>query len=519
MLFFEEREFQRRFGAGSTANQRRAVNGNGVGKPDSQVTVGGQSGVSAKAVAGGEKGTKDAEPQARRETEVSAKTGKAVGATEERLGDKDRAMAAPAKPAAKSDQKTPTSKPEASKSSEKGAPEKKPSTPQQPSQSKTLDPVDPLNLPNASDPTIQTTAKILNDLIAVINADSTPSKYSSPIAKAKDDLHSLASSISTYRSSEAAAGEEKLRRQATEFDNAAKALYARVQRDQRDQELQFREEYEAERERLAHTYQDKLAEEIASAARVAEQKLQNELLQQNAKLNEEFTASVRERVETERGARLSKLNELSAAIADLSALTARWGDVVDANLRTQHLVVAVEAVRSALETPEHRPRPFLHELAALKEVAAGNAVIDAAIASIHPSAYQGGVPSPAQLVDRFRRVADEVRKASLLPDDAGVASHAASFVLSKVLFRKDKGGLASGEDVESVLSRTEMLLEEGDLDGAAREVNGLEGWGKVLSRDWLGECRRVLEVRQAVDVSPASLPISFCGEDVAETGG
>ena len=35
---------------------------------------------------------------------------------------------------------------------------------------------------------------------------------------------------------------------------------------------------------------------------------------------------------------------------------------------------------------------------------------------------------------------------------------------------------------------------------AAREMNGLQGWAKVLSKDWLGECRRVLEVRQALDV-------------------
>jgi len=34
-----------------------------------------------------------------------------------------------------------------------------------------------------------------------------------------------------------------------------------------------------------------------------------------------------------------------------------------------------------------------------------------------------------------------------------------------------------------------------------REVNGLRGWAGVLSRDWVGEGRRCLEVRQAVDVS------------------
>jgi len=111
------------------------------------------------------------------------------------------------------------------------------------------------------------------------------------------------------------------------------------------------------------------------------------------------------------------------------------------------------------------------------------------------------VPAPASLIDRFRRVASEVRKASLLPEDAGLASHAASAVLSRFLFsKKSERGLPQGDDVEATLARTEALLEEGDIDTAAREMNGLQGWAGVLSRDWVAECRRVLEVRQAVDV-------------------
>jgi mitofilin len=144
------------------------------------------------------------------------------------------------------------------------------------------------------------------------------------------------------------------------------------------------------------------------------------------------------------------------------------------------------------------PKPFITELAALKEIAAEDPVVSAAIASINPAAYQRGIPNSAQLIDRFRRVAQEVRKAALLPEDAGVASHLASLAMSKVLFKKS--GLAVGQDVEAVLARAESLLEEGDLDAAAREVNGLQGWAKVLSKDWLGECRRVLEVKQALDV-------------------
>ena len=228
-----------------------------------------------------------------------------------------------------------------------------------------------------------------------------------------------------------------------------------------------------------------------------EQRLKNELLEQSIALQRSFGASVRERVEAERDGRLGRLDELSSSVHELEKLTVEWNSVVDANLKTQHLVVAVEAVKSALEN-QITPKPFITELSALKEIAADDPVVSAAIASISPIAYQRGIPNSAQLIDRFRRVATEVRKASLVPEDAGVASHLASLAMSKVLFKKS--GLAVGHDVEAILARTEVLLEEGDLDAAAREMNGLQGWAKVLSKDWLSECRRVLEVRQALDV-------------------
>jgi mitofilin len=231
---------------------------------------------------------------------------------------------------------------------------------------------------------------------------------------------------------------------------------------------------------------------------VNEQRLHNELLEQAVEMKRKFIAEVKDRVEEERNSRLGKLSDLANTVNELEKLTTDWNSVVDTNLKTQQLHVAVEAVRSNLEKAQI-PRPFIRELAALKEIAGDDPVVNAAIASINPTAYQRGIPSLAQLIDRFRRVASEVRKASLLPEEAGVASHASSYLLSKLLFKKK--GLATGDDVESILTRTETFLEEGNLDEAAREMNGLSGWAKTLSKDWLAEVRKVLEVQQALDVS------------------
>lgn len=360
-----------------------------------------------------------------------------------------------------------------------------------------------LAVPNADEPVVQELVKIVNDLITVVNADSpdAANKYSAPMNKAKESLQSVASKISLLRDIERKAAEEQIQAAHREFDEGAKQLLKRIETAQAEDEARYRDEFEAERNRLSQSYEEKLKNEVERSTQVAEQRLRNQLSEQAIELKREFTQQVQDLVESERGGRLSKLSDLSTNVDSLTELTSEWNGVIDTNLATQKLQVAVDAVRSALArsaASDAKPRAFVREMAALKLVADGDAVVDAAIASINPAAYQRGVPSQPQLIDRFRRVATEVRKASLLPEDAGVASHAASFVLSRVLFKKH--GQPTGTDVESILTRTETLLEEGNLDAAAREMNSLTGWAKVLSRDWLGDVRKVLEVRQALDV-------------------
>ena len=357
--------------------------------------------------------------------------------------------------------------------------------------------IDPLAIKNADEPIVQDLVRMLNDIITVVNADNASYKYTNPLNKAKNELAEVGAKILALKQAEKTSAGEKIKSTQAEFDSSAMELVRRLEIEMRDQELRWKEEFEAEREKLSQTYQHRMQSELERLQQVSDQKHRNELLEQAVALKKDFLSSVRDRVETERAGRLSRLNELSSSVSELERLTADWNSVIDANLQTQHLQVAVEAVRAALDSAD-RPRPFMHELAALKELGADDPVVKAAIGSINPTAYQRGIPTTAQLIDRFRRVAAEVRKSALLPEDAGIASHAASWALSKVLFRKR--GMTAGDDVESVLTRTETLLEEGNLDEAAREMNTLEGWAKTLSWDWLGECRRVLEVRQAMDV-------------------
>lgn len=377
----------------------------------------------------------------------------------------------------------------------------------EPSRFPPLAPIDPINVADAKDPIVQDLVRTVNDLITVINADKAHDRYGSTMAKAKDDVAKVGRKIQAMRDDIEKRSAAEVKAKVDEFDSAAVALVERVEAAMASQEKTWRTEFEEEMNRVRQGYDEKIKELLDRERMLADERTTTKLLEQALVLKKEFMGEVKAQVEQEREARLGKLEDLSAAVKDLEKLAAGWNDVVDANLKTQHLHIAVQAVRASLEDSSHS-RPFVKELVALKQVGDGSPVVDAAIASINPSAYQKGVATPAQLIDRFRRVAGEVRKASLLPEDAGVASHATSWALSKVMFKKE--GLAGGDDVESVLGRAQTYLEEGDLDNAAREVNSLEGWAKTLSKDWLAEVRKVLEVKQALDVSfpPASkLPV------------
>lgn len=520
VLYFEEKEFRRRFPNLTNPSNRPLAD------TDSKITIPSRSGVSWK-VAGQEHQGSDSQSKGRHMSALDANDPgvKAEHALQSpstaKVSEKNKAVeqvkkeTSPPKTTAPGDKpkSSPPPPPSPAIEAKKPAPAPAPAPPKpadppkdaptrppevnEPSRYMPMEHIDPLKIRNAEEPLVQDLVKIINDIITVVNDDGASHKYSSTIDKAKASLADVGGRIMALKASERKIAQDKIKSTQVEFDTAAQELVRRLEVEMRDQEGRWKEEFESERERISQSYQERLQTETQRVQQVSEQRLRNELLEQAIAMKKQFMSEVTDRVETERNGRLSKLSDLSSNVTELEKLTADWNSVIDANLKTQHLQVAVEAVRSSLETAD-RPRPFIKELSALKEIASNDSVVNAAIGSINPTAYQRGIPTTAQLIDRFRRVAAEVRKASLLPDDAGVASHAASFVLSKFMFKKK--GMTVGDDVESILTRTETLLEEGNLDEAAREINTLNGWAKTLSWDWLSECRRVLEVRQAMDV-------------------
>ncbi|KAI5808570.1 mitochondrial inner membrane protein Mitofilin, partial [Peziza echinospora] len=348
-----------------------------------------------------------------------------------------------------------------------------------------------------ADPVVHDLTKVVNNIIAAVNAPLKADAFDSAISSAKAELARLDEAIKLNKTQAESVIADKLKENELEFAKAAQGILARVDQEAEHINERYQEQLDQIRENILNAYREKLRTEIARTNDVAEARLKNELLEQQIEMKRKWVQEIKDRVEEERGGRLGKLNQLGESVKELETVISKWADVLQGNLKTQQLHVAVEAVRNVVDDPR-QPCPFIRELAALKEVAEEDEVVRAAIASINPRAYQKGVYSSAQLTDRFRIVSNEVRKAALLPEGAGVAGHASSWLLSKLLFRKS--GLATGDDVESILTRTKTYLEEGDLDNAAREMNQLQGWAKILARDWLKEARLLLEVKQALEV-------------------
>ncbi|KAK1702127.1 mitofilin [Colletotrichum lupini] len=481
VLYFEEADFRKRF-----PNLSNKIKGRDTG---SQVKIPAQSGASWRVADNGE-------PAGRQSSAVDKAAAKVVAVKEEVSKPAEKPKPAPEAPKAAPEPAKETKPAAASAPKEDSNGFKAPEV-NEPSRFPPIAPIDALKIEDATEPVVQDLVRMLNDIITVINADKAHGRYSPTIAKAKGELSKVGGKIKAIKSSVEEKAASEVEAKVADFDKAANDLIARVESAMVAQETQWRKDFEDEMKKVKDAYNERVKLLLEREKQLNEERLNNQLLEQALALKKEFVAEVQGHVEAEREGRLGKLNNLSAAVQDLEKLTTGWNEVVDTNLRTQQLHVAVDAVRASLENAT-TPKPFTRELVALKEIAAEDPVVNAAIASINPSAYQRGLSNAAQLIDRFRIVANEVRKASLLPEEAGVASHASSYLLSKVMFKKQ--GLVGGDDVESILTRTQTLLEEGNLDAAAREMNGLQGWAKTLSRDWLGEVRKVLEVQQALDV-------------------
>jgi MICOS complex subunit MIC60 len=353
-----------------------------------------------------------------------------------------------------------------------------------------------------SDPTLEKLTTALNDLITTVNSTATYDPHSAPLYEfLKSSVADLNTKLPTLIAETRKEAESTVQAQAAYFAKLHDELQAAMAHERELIANEWMAAFDRERDALQQRYNERLNEELKKQGEVNDQRLENELLEQAISLRRRWMRELQSQVETERGGRLGKLAALEKQLSELSGLHVDSHQVFTKAEKAKKTALAVQALRDAALS---RGGGFTEELAALKSLSHNDDLVRSLIPTVDPEAYTRGVASQADIAFSFQSLSNELRKIALLPPDAGVAGFAASWLLSKLMFRQK--GWVRGDDVESRLARVEMLLEGGRLEDATREVNSFEGWGRELSRDWLKEARKRLEVEQAIEVC---FPISF----------
>ncbi|HEX2146181.1 MAG TPA: mitofilin family membrane protein, partial [Pseudorhizobium sp.] len=144
---------------------------------------------------------------------------------------------------------------------------------------------------------------------------------------------------------------------------------------------------------------------------------------------------------------------------------------------------------AALKAAADEGRAFESEL----EAFAATAPDDPAVAQLQPY-VQEGVPTPAQLSDRFSEASPNILETVNQPAaDQSVAQRLMSSALSVVKVRRT--GETDGTAPEAIVSRIEGALRSSDLKGAASAWEALPEQAKAVS----GDFKQALDARLAVD--------------------
>lgn len=350
-----------------------------------------------------------------------------------------------------------------------------------------------IRIPNDTDPLVANSIHSLNNLIASVNESKHSKEH---IDKVSKEIAGLTKAISEIKDTFKSDLSAKLKEEAAKAGRLVEARTNELRLAVAAQEEKWNREFHEEQQRLAQSFNERLHNEVTATNKVIFALANNQLLAVHVEREKQFAAEVAARVEKERDARFSKLEQLAKSLSNIEDLTAKADKVISESENAAQLHIAIGRLKGVLESNENVVLgPYIE---AIRKTAGSDPLLLAALERIPKDVYESGVLTPAQLTTRFQLLEPEIRKASLLPPNAGVAGHFGSIIFSKLLWKKS--GNATGEDVESILSRADTALSEGRIVDAVGEVNTLKGWPKRLAHDWLAEGRKRSELEFLVDV-------------------
>lgn len=352
------------------------------------------------------------------------------------------------------------------------------------------------------DESVKETIDSFNDLIKIIDGTNLGDQKHTIIQKINNSISVLATKVDTLNNSFTKELESKLKSFETK-------LLADFTQKELDLTLNMLSQYKLEKAQLEILYKEKLQKEIELTKQAITQAAVNATTMVRIEQTKRFEAMIKERIDEERNGRLKNLDALNSRVEELEALALTLESQAKATTSRSLVQQSLANLKSLLfhvraDTP---PQSFNKYIDALEEATSGtdDELLKEATVQLKQlltnESNQSILTTP-QLLSAWEQLSPELRSASLLPPNAGLLGHLASFLFSKLLIPV-KGVKPDGKDIESVIGRVELSLARGELDVAVEEVANLKGWTRRLADDWVKEGRKRLEAEFLVGVVEA----------------
>lgn len=163
----------------------------------------------------------------------------------------------------------------------------------------------------------------------------------------------------------------------------------------------------------------------------------------------------------------------------------------DAATAAQALVLAAGQLRSSLSGGQ----PFQQDLQAVRALNIADAGVTQPLDAVAPYAAKG-IPTRAQLTDRFEPLAGEIVRADIRGEGNSWIDSAVGKLSTLVTVRREGGGVV-GTTADAVVARAEAALNAGNLAKAVEELSTLQGPAAQTAGPWLTDAKARLAADQA----------------------
>ncbi len=163
----------------------------------------------------------------------------------------------------------------------------------------------------------------------------------------------------------------------------------------------------------------------------------------------------------------------------------------DAATAAQALVLAAGQLRASLSGGQ----PFQQDLQAVRALNIADAGVTQPLDAVAPYAAKG-IPTRAQLTDRFEPLAGEIVRADIRGEGNSWIDSAVGKLSTLVTVRREGGGVV-GTTTDAVVARAEAALSEGNLAKAVEELSTLQGPAAQTAGPWLTDAKARLAADQA----------------------